>query len=55
MYKPQSRHPKQNQKQIHIKAINYTCFKLDEKTTIKTTLSLLEEINLPQVLDEQNQ
>ena len=25
------------------------------KTTIKTTLSLLEETNLPQVLDEQNQ
>ena len=32
MHKLQSIHPKQNQKQ-HMKAINYTCVKLEEKTT----------------------
>ena len=43
-----------------MKAMNYVCVKLEEKKplevlkTIKTTLSMLQEINLPWVLDEEN-
>ena len=32
MYKLQSMHPKQNQK-LTMKAINYACFRLEEKAT----------------------
>ena len=42
-----------------MKAINYACFKLEEKATkvlkrIKIILSTLKEINLPSVIDKEN-